>query len=433
MFKKNYIDLLMDDELKRFIKANGVNAIRQTNTKDFVNGNIVVKVPLNRKAITDLLAGARSIHKDLGDYDSYIKNTFSQYPSCDHNTEKHSRLSYLNLFKDTTNRIIKIDTLMSFEDALNMAIKFRNKLGSKFYGCLLKVNGMDNTLINPFHILTALSSVSEYGVGKHGVMDVSKHKFYPIIYILENEEQLDICYHSLFADMEKIETNINCLMHVFGSKTQTKTKITGTNIENLDPEKIVKIKNGSMNIEIKYKQTIDSNYEQNEDDSGNNHVIAHQLMADGVVAPFYGASLVKINRELSDSKGTRLTPMPTVNIAGAMSNFNNVVFDNVCTGSSYRNTTLDGLRTQTHVYYGSPYGSSKNFMPGSLVYVRRMIERSLEIYRKVGIFNFEEPEDVAIDYEELLANARNLSKEKFGCEYGAPSKKFGIDLFSYFR
>ena len=430
MFKKNYIDLLMQEELKRFVKANGVNAIKQTNTKDFVDGNIVVKVPLNRKSITDLLNGSRSIHIE-DDKNDYLKIAFTYYH--DSSSSYISRLSYRHLFKDTTNRIIKIDTQMSFEEALNFTIKFRNKLGTKFYGCLFKVVGMENTLINPFHILTALSSVSEYGKNKQGVMDVTKHKFCPIIYFMEREEKLDILYHSIFADMKKVDDNINCLMHVFGSKKQTKTKITNTNIENLTEESLIKIKNGTMNIEIKYKETLDSGSAEEEDsNSGSNYVIAHQLMADGVVAPFYGASLVKISKDLSDSKGTRLTPMPTVNIAGAMSNFEEVVFDNVCTGNTHRNTTMSGLRTQTHVYYGSPYGSSKNFMPGSLMYSRRMIERSLQVYRTVGLFNFEEPEDVAIDYEELKKKTIEFSKEHINSDNGLVEKKESSKVFNDF-
>lgn len=429
MFKKNYIDLLMEDELKSFIKQNGVNAIRQTSTKDFVNGNVVVKVPLNRKSITDLLNGNRNIHRDLTSNErEHIKRSFTLYT--DYNNGSGSRLGYRHLFKDTTNRIIKIDTAMSFEESLNMAIKFRNKLGSKFYGCLLKVKDMEDTLINPFHILTALSSVSEYGLGKPGVMDVTKHKFYPIIYILDEEEKLDILYHSLFADLEKIDTNINCLMHVFGSKTQAKTKITGTNIDNLTDENLNKIKNGSMNIEIKYIQTVDRENQSDEDsERSNSYVIAHQLMAEGVVAPFYGASLVKINEGLTNSKGTRLTPMPTVNIAGADNNFDDIIFDSVCTGSRHKNTTLDGLRTQTHVNYSSPYSSSKSFMPGSLIYARRMIERSLNIFRTVGLFKFEEPEDVALDYDELFENIKKYSIEKLDSENGDIESREATQIF----
>lgn len=424
MFKTNYLDLLIQDELLRFVKQNGVEAIKQSSTKDFVNGNVVIKVPMNRKSITDLLSGARNIHKDLGEYRSDIMNSFSSF----NQNSGHSRMSYENLFMDTTKRIIKIDTEMTFEQSLNMAIKFRNKLGSKFYGCLLKVKGMDNTLINPFHVLTALSSVSEYGLNKKGVMDVSKYKFYPIIYILDNEMQLDLEYHSVFADREKIETNINCLMQIFGSKTQSKTKITGTNLDNLDEEKLNKIRKGEMNIEIKYKQTIEDSNDEYEDNDSNNYVIAHQLMANGVVAPFYGASIVKIKKNLSDSKGTRLTPMPTVNIAGAVDNFESVIFDNVCTGSTFKNTTLDGLRTQTHVNYASPYGSSKTFMPGSLVYARRMIEKSLQVYRTVKLFDIEEPEDVSIDYDNLLNEISKYALHKTGCKHGNPARGTSYEL-----
>jgi len=422
----------MKDEINRFIKANGVNAIRQTNTKDFVKGNVVVKVPLNRKAITDLLAGARSVHTADDTIEHYLDNSFTAYPSSSGGAV-YPRLFYKHLFLDTTKRIIKIDTRMSFDECLDMAIKFRNKLGSKFYGCLMKVHGLSDTFINPFHILTALSSVSEYGQNKEGVMDVSKHTFYPIIYILEKEEELDLLYYSMYADMEKIDTNINCLMHVFGSKTQSKTKITGTNLDNLDEEKLNKIKNGTMDIEIKYIQTVDDSGVEDELEKSNNYVIAHQLMSEGVVCPFYGASLAKINSSLTDCKGTMLTPMPTVNIAGAMSNFKNVVFDNVCTGSTHSKTTLDGLRTQTHVNYSSPYGSSKNLMPGSLVYARRMIERSLQVYRTVGLFKFAEPEDIAIDYEELKKDNIKFSKEKIDQADGNPRLKFANEILSDYR
>ena len=427
MFKKNYLDLLFNDALTDFIKANGVVAIQQTNTKDFVNGTVVAKVPTNRKAITDLLQGARHIHKtDIpSDELSCLESSFIRYKD-DRNYGDYSRLAYNNIFRNVTDRIIKIDQEMSFNDALNMAIKFRNKLGSKFYGTLFRVSNGPNTnesniLINPFHILTTLALISEYGQKRSGCMDVKNMKFKPIIYLIDKEEDQDILYHSIYADMDKINKNIDCLMHVFNSKTVSKTKIISSNVENLTDEDLNAIKKGTKDIEIQYIQTIDANEDngENENETYNHYVNAHQAMADGIVAPFYGASLIRIKKNLSESKGTRLTPMPTANISGSTNQFSgNPVFDNVCTGSTYANTSMDGLRNQTYVNYGSPYGSSKTYMPGVLMYIRRMIERSLDIYRRVGLFEIEEPEDVAINYEQMIADLKAYSLVNFGNETG---------------
>jgi hypothetical protein len=275
---------------------------------------------------------------------------------------------------------------MTFNECMDLAVKFRNKLGSKFYGCLLKVKGLDDTFINPFHMLTALTLING-NYSEKDFRNLKEKNFMPIIYLIENEECIDAMYYSVMADMNKIDESINFTMQAYTSKQPSIVKILGSNVDNPTKQEIDDIASGKLKIEVDYLiGNKSSSVEDNSPESTNwNHyVVCHQLMAHGTIAPFYGSSLVRIKKDLSESKGTRLSPFPTANISSANYNFDSILWDSVCTGSTYKNTTLRGLRTQTHVNYGSPYGSSKTFMPGCIMYARRMIDRVLDIYRKTN-------------------------------------------------
>jgi hypothetical protein len=129
--------------------------------------------------------------------------------------------------------------------------------------------------------------------------------------------------------------------------------------------------------------------------------------------PFYGSSLVKMTKTFTESKGTPLSPFNSVNIANGQSQSPEYIqYDSVCTGTVHSNTTIDGLRTLIHSNYSSPYSSSKFLNPACLIYARRMIEKSLEIYRKAQFIDFEEPEDVSIDFIKLIEDCKNYSDSK---------------------
>lgn len=414
--KVDFISELLGKEVVKFVEQNGAEAIKKMQTQDFVNGAVVLNIPIKRTAITSLLTDCRfPIRQDsfddlIAEYDSSFEEEYTKFMSANHydNEENNTGNYYGNLFGKITDQIVKIDKAMSFEDCINMAIKFRNKLGSKFYGCMLKSYYNSDIVINPFHILTTLSCIENSKSSGNEVLNVLKDKFFLIVYVNQNEEELDVDYGSYMAEMNLIDQNINCLMQVYTSKIEQKIKIEESNINVSSREEINRIMNGG-NIQIKYKTSV----EEDLDDDYNYYICAHQAGTHGIMFPFYGASLVRMTKSFTESKGTSLTPFNSVNISGSYNNSpSNITYDSVCTGSEYNNTTMQGLRTLTHSNYGSPYSSSKSLHPGCLVYARRMIEKSLEIYRKSNFINFEEEEDVAIDFEELIKNSLESYSKK---------------------
>ena len=408
--KIDFVTSLLEKEVVKFVKNNGSESIAKMQTKDFVNGSVVLNIPIKRTAISSLLNECRfPVNKEsfgTGDFESNYINFL-----LDDDQRKESLESgnfYKNLFNKITDQIIKIDKPMSFEACLNMAIKFRNQLGSKFYGCMLKLSTNSDIVINPFHILTTLSCIDNSSTNNES-LNVLKEKFYLIVYVNQDEEELDFDYGSMYSDMALVDKNINSLMQVYSSKIEQKVKLEEESVNvNLSRDEVKKIINGGT-VDIKYRTSI----EEDVDESYNYYVIATQAGTNGIMFPFYGASLIRMTKTFSESKGTTLSPFNSVNIAGAESQTpQNIVYNSVCTGSTYTNTTIDGLRMLVHSNYSSPYSTSKLLHPGCLVYARRMIEKSLEIYRKAQFINFEEPEDMSIDFIKLLNDCKNYSNIK---------------------
>lgn len=403
---KNFVNGMFTTSVKDYIKKNGASSIKNNSISTFKNGKIVLKTSEDSVALQTLLSDLRYISNTelISEKESMSIDYFHErmknivYDS----QNSKGRFNYSHLFNDVKERIIKFDTPMKFDECLNMAIAFRNKLGSKFFGCLLKIDGVDDMFINPFHALTAVSIISNINTFNKENLNVFDEniKFIPIIYILNDEELMDLTYMSELADLEMIDKNINFLIQQYKKETPIKNKIVYTNENDINDENIFDFIKGRKKIEIKYKTT----YITQSSESIKHYIVAHQASIKGTIIPSYGASYVKIDRLKDKSEGVNLNPFTTCNIAGTYNYYHDdVVLNSVCTGSKHRNTTIDGLRELTYSNYGSPYGSSSMFTAGALIYSRKMIEKSLQLYRLSKIIEFKEPEDVAIDYENLLS------------------------------
>jgi len=408
---KNFVNGMFTTSVKDYIKKNGANSIKNNSISTFKNGKIVLKTSENSVALQTLLSDLRYISNteliskkesiSISDFHNYMKNIV--YVSKD----LEGRFNYSHLFNNVKERIIKFDTPMKFDECLNMAIAFRNKLGSKFFGCLLKIDGIDDMFINPFHTLTAVSIISNINTFNKENLNVFDEniKFTPIIYILNDEELMDLTYMSELADLEMIDKNINFLIQQYKKETPIKNKIIYTSENDINDENIFDFIKGIKKIEIKYKTTDITQSSE----SIKHYIVAHQASIKGTIIPSYGASYVKIDRLKDKSEGVNLNPFTTCNIAGTYNYYHDdVVLNSVCTGSKHRNTTIDGLRELTYSNYGSPYNSSSMFTAGALIYSRKMIEKSLQLYRLSKIIEFKEPEDVAIDYENLLSEIEDF-------------------------
>ena len=403
---KNFINGIFTTSVKDYIKKNGAGSIKSNHLSTFKNGKIVLKTSEDSVALQTLLSDLRYISNprlisekekiSIDDFHIYMKNIMRS-SDC-----SYGRFNYSYLFNDAKERIIKFDTPMEFDECLNIAIAFRNKLGSKFFGCLLKIDGIDDMFINPFHALTAISIISNINTFNKENLNVFDEniKFIPIIYILNDEELMDLTYMSELADLETIDKNINFLIQQYRKETPIKNKVTYTNENDINDENIFDFIKGKKKIEIKYKTTDKTQSSE----SIEHYIVAHQASTKGTIIPSYGASYVKIDRNQNESRGVNLNPFTTCNIAGTYNYYHDeVVLNSVCTGSNHHRTTIDGLRELTYSNYGSPYNSSSMFTAGALLYSRKMIEKSLQLYRLSKLIEFKEPEDVTIDYEKLLS------------------------------
>ena len=445
---KNFVNGMFTTSVKDYIKKNGASSIKNNSLSTFKNGKIVLKTSENSVALQTLLSDLRYISnteliskKENMSID-YFHECMKDIVYNSQNSE--GRFNYSNLFNNVKERIIKFDASMKFDECLNIAIAFRNKLGSKFFGCLLKIDGVDDMFINPFHALTAVSIISNINTFNKENLNVFNEniKFTPIIYILNDEELMDLTYMSELADLEIIDKNINFLIQQYKKEIPIKNKIVYTNENDINDENIFDFIKGKKKIEIKYKTTdITQSSESIE-----HYIVAHQASIKGTIIPSYGASYVKINRTEDKSEGVNLNPFTTCNIAGTYNYcHDDVVLNSVCTGSKHRNTTIDGLRELTYSNYGSPYNSSLMFTAGALIYSRKMIEKSLQLYRLSKIIEFKEPEDVVIDYENLLSEIEDFRNSigldfvenmkticfddinKVVCEYGEELNLFEIE------
>jgi hypothetical protein len=112
------------------------------------------------------------------------------------------------------------------------------------------------------------------------------------------------------------------------------------------------------------------------------YLVPNQLLTKGIVAPYYGTSLVRQKLATSDVTGLHLTPMLSANISYS---YELRDWTSVCTGSVPK-ATVAGLKTLNHSNLSSPYNRDILF-PGALVYADKCIEKSIEIYKLSGLLN----------------------------------------------
>ena len=104
-------------------------------------------------------------------------------------------------------------------------------------------------------------------------------------------------YKSNTANVEHIKKQLNNLIKVSAHQIQTQIKIESSDGED---------RNG--NIRLKYKV---SKY-KGEDQDFEFYLSAHQILTQGIVMPYYGASFIKLNGSTS---GKHITPMGSCNIS----------------------------------------------------------------------------------------------------------------------
>lgn len=337
----------MEAEKDTFMKER-INEIKSVSTSDdFVDGNVLYKIPINRTSTKDLI-------------DNHV------YPLKD--KEKRVRFFCSSQFMPLiSQQVINIAPQKGIKACLELIYQYKKAAGSSFYGAVLRKGS--KVIINPFHILTAISLLND---------EKLLNESYSIsIYFYSNRDKADKKYKSEDACTESMTKNIENLMLSYTNSVNTEIKIT--NKGEMGP-------NGDVRIQYKESKHPD------EDRDKTHYMVTHQIVTQGIIAPYYGTSIIA--KSNSSSSGIHVSPMRSCNI----SQDTEVIpsrrqdYRSVCTGR-LSNSTLTGLRSLTHSNLSSPYNSN-TLMPGFMVYADMMIEKSLELYGKAGLIEVTPQEEV---------------------------------------
>ena len=324
-------------DAKEFLTTQNPETLFESPDEGFLDGNVLVKVMPKRKSMVELQKRPGII-------------TDKSVPAV--------LLDPSSLFDTVTNEIINIQNIPDLKTALEHVSNIHNSLGKLFYGVVMTI---DNKKINPLHPLTAMSIISNENHPFHKATNIRVS-----IFTFKNEEHYSSLhkeYHSETADMKLIDTNINNQILAYTGKVDTVVKFVNTSSTAAQ---------GQIHLEYKVFK--------HKDEIGDFefYLVAHQLLTSGIVMPYYGTSIIRMN---GNTAGLNITPMVSSNIVWRdESNKPKIRWNSVCTGSM-NNRSLKGLRSLTHSNRLSPYNND-TLQPGSLVFADACNIKSLEIYNQ---------------------------------------------------
>ena len=307
-------------------------------------GHVIYPVDVKLQSVVDLLH-----------FKSFC--TKNEHPKLHH---------YEKLFNSVTSTILTIEGTYSYREAINKIIPFINKAGANFYGAILR---KDSIIINPFSVAAVIPHLNSY----------NQDKFNIILYFYKDRASLDKTYETNESDPDLVNTMIENILKPIGTPVTYSTKITS--VETLTE--------GQFRIEQSMRVHIDDNFSANSAIKSENYIVAHQAVTRGVLAPFYGATILS-KEPTSGASGAHITPMLCANVAAPQTDNGTlrstksspISFGSVCTGSQ-PNSTLKGLTALTQCNMLSPYNRN-TIVAGALAYVDASINKCLEIYKKVG-------------------------------------------------
>lgn len=343
---KNLLQTILENELVELTDETTANSEEPNNF--FKDGNVLFRTIPSRESFINILYNSRIVlKKGIEDYSSL-----------------HSQ----ELFSSMTDSIVNINNAGNMQQCLATINSIKKALGKRLYGALL-INGED--IINPLHPLTAMSLLSDIQFTSE------KINFRLVIYAYKTEELREALfkeYKEYLADVDLVNTNINNQILMSSNKVITEA---------------IEISKTVINEEVTLKYKVKKHPE--EETHCEYYITAHQIFTNGIVMPYYGTSVIKI--ENGETSGMPLTPMLSSNIAAAKYVSCNPIsedrkhkleWDSVCTGD-YPNNTMEGLRTLTHSNASSAYTEAV-IAPGALTYAEACITKCLEIYTKAEFF-----------------------------------------------
>jgi len=365
MFKhihRSFLDSVLKAEREQFQQSVTETFVTTQNTDHFFEGNVLYKIPFKRSSVTTLLSDFNTI--------------------CVEPTNQMGNQSAYPLLKEVSNQFLNIQAKAPFQECMQIIHPYQVNAGKHFYGALLRSTSNPDIIINPFHILTAVSVLSSEYVN---------HEFNILLYFYGDRDYADTTYQTNIAQADKIDNNLNALMHSFTSKLSTDLKVDTIHHNEEHDEVCV------IHKERKY---------EDEDPDYTHFIVAHQLLTRGIIAPYYGSSLIQWNNNRTTCVGISLSPFDSVNISGrdsiSTNNDSNNSASAVCTGN-LTSTTLHGLRSLTHANLSSPY-QEYTLKPGLLAYADAMVEKATALYINAGIITPHIKTDPMKDFtEEELA------------------------------
>lgn len=299
------------------------------------------------------------------------------------------------LFKDVTTQIIMLEGEHTFKDALNIIEPFIAQLGSNFYGALLRSG---NIIINPYHPLTALAFADQQSTKKYKI----------VIYVYNEREAMDRTYMSDIIDTSLTATAVQDLYLSVGQHIDT--PIDDSVVLQTTANKDNYVITQTVGIFTPVKTTIDPSLGSVQANLSTQQamLVAHQVIAKGTIAPYYGTSLIFRPSSSSKSKGTAITPCKSANIASNVAGFERVGNGSVCTGST-DGITLKSLAVLNHANLGSAYNRD-TLTFGSLRYFDECIYASRNIYKLAGLIDTEvtRSHEYTPDYPALIAYYQEL-------------------------
>lgn len=336
MFTENSKPLsekVRDREYKEYKKLLHSEHTTLEDTADkYQSGNVLYLVDKGKKSYSDLLVGYNQLTKEL---------SFSGVDP---------------IFKEVTTKIINIKAGATIENCLKVIAPYRKKAGLNFYGALLRSTSKKSTIINPFHPLTALALSNPHNRGE---------TYNILIYFYPKRSKLDIKYKSRTANIEAMNTNINDILRTYQSNIRKEQMV----------EKVEQQEHNKDTFNIIYRTKTDANSV----DGADYYIVSHQLMTKGIIGPYYGTSFIK--KAGNGTFGKHLTPFRSANISVSD---NITTWTSVCTGSQPKN--FEGFKSLTHSNLSSPYHTG-NIMNGALIYADLCINKSYDIYHKIGLID----------------------------------------------
>lgn len=312
----------------------------QQNSQVLQSGSILYKVPFHRTSVQTLLSD----------------NTATCCSS-----ESMTTCSQDDLLPQVTDKFINIPCDLPYFEALQLAENFRAKAGKHLYGVLFRSTLDQEVILNPFHILTTLETLSNQDSAF-----LINHKFNILVYVYRDRTYADDLFQTSSADLDAIERNINALMHTYTSRSFLKSRI-------------VKSEQDDDGVRVTYQSVLDPD----DDPDYIYQIVATQLLTKGIIAPYYGTSLIRWSTNRNNCGGIHLSPFRSVNIKSESSTARDTSTQSVCTGD-LSNTTSNGLRTLHHANLSSAWNST-SLVPGALAYADAMIAKSANLYLSASV------------------------------------------------